>query len=140
MTHSKFQPSRSSQEIGYWRVPFAIAQEFAPRESLATLNQPAQAADLAAQCLLEARSIFPADEDFMYAIACYGLSREKAGDLDSKLNQVTEEERRDFWKMVTAEIVSSDGADRVLRFFAAGIVGENPHVFQIPEAKAFSAL
>lgn len=140
MSRSKFQLSRSSQEIGYWRVPVMTAQEFAPGESLTTLNQPAQAANLAAQYLLEARSIFPADEDFMYAIACYGVPREKAGDLYSKLNQVTEEERRDFWKMVTAQIVPSDGADQVLRFFAAGIVGDNPHVFHLPEAKAFSAL
>jgi len=37
--------------------------------------------------------------------------------------------RKDFWRMVRSGVVPRDGADRVAKFFAAGIVGENPQLF-----------
>ena len=137
MSQSKFQPSNGGQEVGYWRVPFATALEYEPGANLASLNQPEQAANLAAQCWRDARSVFTADEDFMYVIACFGMPRAKAGELHAALEKVSDEDRRDFWKMVKEKIISPEGTERVIRFFAAGIVVENPSAFRLPDAKPF---
>jgi hypothetical protein len=140
MSESRFQASQSVTAVGYWRVPMPIAQMYAPGESWTSLNQLEPSANLAAEHLRDVRSVFPDDADFMYLIACFGMPRHQAGDLHSALQLVSDDERRDFWKMVTARKVSPEGAARVVRFFAAGIVGENPSVFRLPAAKAFSEL
>jgi hypothetical protein len=133
-SHSKFQ----SDQGRYWRVPTPLAPT---AESRPTDVTPAeQAAELAAKGLFDIRSVFPADEDFMYLIACFGSTRTRAGEVAAALQTRSEAERRDFWKMVQAGIISQEEAERVIRFFAAGIVGENPREFQIQNAKSFSEL
>jgi hypothetical protein len=45
-------------------------------------------------------------------------------------------DRRDFWKVIK----SGPQRDRVLNFFAAGIVGENPQKFNLLQNKSLTNL
>ncbi len=128
MSQSKFGRTNSGG-VGMWQVPAAEAKNYLqPGEDLAALAQPKRAADIAASYLNEILTKFES-QDFMYALACYGMPISQAGEIRAKLQAVDPAERRDFWKMVERGIIPPEGADRVVRFFAAGIVGENPNVF-----------
>ncbi|HEX7315397.1 MAG TPA: FHA domain-containing protein [Pyrinomonadaceae bacterium] len=70
-------------------------------------------------------------EDFMYAVACYGMSVDDAGELSKALAEKDPGRRLrgDFWKMKSMGVVQGAQVERVARFFAAGIVFENPGQF-----------
>ena len=139
MSQSRYGQSRGSG-IGVWQVPTNIAQEYATQgEDLAALNTPKRSAEVAAAHLQEITTIF-SPEDFMYAIACFGQPRSYAGTLNQRLQAVDANARRDFWKQVKSGLVPRDGAEKVVRFFAAGIVGEYPSNFDLPSAIPFSEL
>ena len=139
LSQSRYGQS-SGNGIGVWQVPQPIAQEYAqPGESLSSLNTPKRSAEVAAAHLQELTTIFE-PQDFMYALACFGQPRSVAGALNQKLQAIDPNDRRDFWKQVKAGIVPRDGAEKVIRFFAAGIVGEYPQSFGLSTATAFSDL
>jgi pSer/pThr/pTyr-binding forkhead associated (FHA) protein len=139
MSQSRYGQSRGNG-IGVWQVPPAIAQEYAqPGEDLAALNTPKRSAEIAAAHLQEITTIF-SPEDFMYALACFGQPRSVAGKLNAELQAIDPNDRRDFWKQVKSGLVTRDGAEKVIRFFAAGIVGEYPASFGLTTATAFSDL
>ena len=77
----------------------------------------------------------------MYAIACYGQPLGQAAKVRARLEEIdpTTSDRRDFWRMVKAGVVPRDGVERVAKFFAAGIVGENPQSFGL-NARPLSSL
>lgn len=138
LSRSRYGQS-SGGGVGVWQLPVNMAQEYAPGEDLSSLNSPKRSTYVAAAHLQEIMTIF-SPEDFMYALSCFGQTRSVAGDLNKKLQMVDPNDRRDFWKQVKAGIVSRDGADKVVRFFAAGIVGEYPANFGLTGATAFSDL
>lgn len=139
MSQSRYGQS-SGSGVGVWQVPPAIAQEYAqPGETLASLNTPKRSAEVAAAHLQEITTIFE-PQDFMYALACFGQPRSVAGTLNQKLQTIDPNDRRDFWKQVKTGVVPRDGAEKVVRFFAAGIVGEYPASFGLSTATAFSDL
>ncbi len=138
MSQSKFGRSNAGG-VGIWQVPPGIAKDYLqPGEDLSALAQPKRSAEVAAAYLNEILTKFES-QDFIYAIACYGLPASSVGEMRQKIQAVDPTERRDFWKMVEKGIIPPDGAERVIRFFAAGIVGENPAVFGL-SAKPFSEL
>ncbi len=139
MSQSKYGQSTGSG-IGIWQIPPAIAKDYVSvGEDLAALNTPKRSADLAASHLQELLPLFD-PQDFMYALACFGQPKSKAGELNQKLQGIDPNDRRDFWKQVKTGIVPRDGAEKVIRFFAAGIVGEYPASFGLTGATAFSEL
>jgi pSer/pThr/pTyr-binding forkhead associated (FHA) protein len=139
MSQSKYGQS-SGSGIGIWQIPPAIAKDYVSGgEDLAALNTPKRAADLAASHWGELLTTFD-PQDFMYALACFGQPKSKAGELNQRLQSIDANDRRDFWKQVKTGIVVRDGADKVIRFFAAGIVGEYPASFGLTSATAFSDL
>lgn len=139
MSQSRYGQSLGNG-VGVWQIPPAMAQEYAQAgESLSSLNTPKRSAEIAAAHLQEITTIFE-PQDFMYAIACFGQSRSVAGTLNQRLQGIDPNDRRDFWKQVKAGIVPRDGAEKVIRFFAAGIVGEYPQSFGLSTATAFSDL
>ena len=139
MSNSRYGQSRGSG-IGVWQIPPAIAQEYATQgEDLSTLNTPKRSAEVAAAHLQEITTIFE-PENFMYALACFGQPRSFAGSLNQRLQAIDPNERRDFWKQVKSGLVPRDGAEKVVRFFAAGIVGEYPTSFGLASATPFSEL
>ena len=138
MSQSKFGRSKAGG-VGIWQVPPGIAKDYLqPGEDLSSLEQPKRSAEVAAAYLNEILTKFES-QDFIYAIACYGLPASSVGEMRQKIQAVDPIERRDFWKMVEKGIIPPEGAERVIRFFAAGIVGENPAVFNLA-AKPFSEL
>jgi FHA domain-containing protein len=125
--------------IGFWRVPRAIALDYkAPEDPEAVLNDRERSAEIAAQYFKSLINVFGGD-DFMYAIACFGMTTARAGDVKRALDESDPNDRRNFWAMVDKGSVPRDGADRVVRFFAAGVVAENPPAFGI-ESRALSWL
>jgi hypothetical protein len=78
-------------------------------------------------------------ENFMYVIACFGMRLDEAADVQRQVLQLDPATRKDFWKVAQSRAVSQEAANRVARFFAAGIVGENPQEFH-PNARKLSSL
>jgi FHA domain-containing protein len=74
-------------------------------------------------------------EGFMYVVACYGMSLDEAGEVQQRLEakDPTGEGRYDFWRMKNAGVVKGEQVERVARFFAAGIVIENPQQYSLNE-------
>jgi hypothetical protein len=132
ISRSRFtDDSSSSSGIGLWRVPKDIALSYkAPEEPESLINDPERSAEVAAQYFKGLIDVFGQD-DFMYAIACFGMPTSKAGDLRTLLEKADPGERRDFWRLAERRVVPPDGVDLVVRFFAAGIVAENPRAFGI---------
>ncbi|HVG19901.1 MAG TPA: FHA domain-containing protein [Blastocatellia bacterium] len=135
MSQSKFKAAPGGPESGgLWHVPFAIARErgyLKEGETEAGLKDPARSAQVAAAYVRDLVGVFGGKENFMYAIACYGEPLNQAGEMRTRLDDKDPSgaARLDFWKMVNSGVVSQAAAARVARFFAAGIVGENPEKF-----------
>jgi uncharacterized membrane protein YgcG len=119
--------------IGFWRVPRKVADEQGyskPTDNFASLNDPKHSAEIASAYAKDLLGLFGAD-DFMYAVSCWGMSLAQAGEIKGKLEKADPKaiNRRDYWRMVRSGVVPSEGADHVVRFFAAGIVANNPRLF-----------
>jgi hypothetical protein len=144
MSQSRFSAATASDEtIGFWRVPRRVAIEqgyITADEPPAALNEVKRAADVAAAYTKELINVFGMD-DFAFAIACYGMPISQAAQVKARLeaSDPGASARRSFWGMVQSGVVPREGADRVVRFFAAGIVGENPRLFGL-NAEPLSSL
>lgn len=143
ISESKFQASSTSNnqnKIGLWQIPKEIGKNYLlPGESDATLNDPKRGAEITATYLKDLINVFGVD-NFIYAIACYGQPLNKAGELRTKLetSAVASTWQTDFWRTVESGLISSEAADQVVNFFAAGIVGENPQAFGIQQERLSS--
>ena len=131
------------ERIGFWRVPRRVAVEqgyVSPNDSASTLSDPQRSAEIAAQYMKDLLNLFGPDS-FMFAIACYGMPIRQAAEVQGKLEAADPDGtvRRDFWSLVRSGVVPREGADRVVRFFAAGIVAENPREFGL-SARPISTL
>lgn len=136
-SQSKFQESTSDsdQSVRFWRVPrrIAVEQGYISRDEPASaLADPKRSAEIAAAYTKELINVFGMD-DFMLAIACYGMPISEAAQVRTRIEESDPEgtTRRSFWRLVKLGVVTREGADRVTRFFAAGIVGENPKLFGV---------
>ncbi|HVF28361.1 MAG TPA: FHA domain-containing protein [Pyrinomonadaceae bacterium] len=136
MSRTKFEDKGDGS--GVWALPSAVLSEAGVTNTSADPAVPTRAAALYTRELLD---MFGKD-DFMYVVACYGMTLEEAGKFEDELgkNDPGRQNRYDFWKMKTAGVVSGQQAERVARFFAAGIVGENPKEFGLPADKKLSSL
>ena len=78
----------------------------------------------------------------MYAIGCFGMTLQDAGKLQARLVTTMPDtnDRRDLRKAIQARILSGDQVDNIARFFAAGIVGENPQKFGLADSQRLSSL
>ncbi|HJQ68313.1 MAG TPA: FHA domain-containing protein [Blastocatellia bacterium] len=124
----------ADQKIGLWLVPRRIALEqgyVTADEDEAALKDVKRAAEIAASYINDLVNAFGGTEQFMYAIACYGMPLTEAARVRARLEEIDPEvtDRKNFWRMVKAGVVTGEAADRVAKFFAAGIVGENPQTF-----------
>ncbi len=135
MSQSKFVEKPGT---GVWNLPPAVLSSYSTGAN-ADLNDPAVSTRVAAQYVRSLLDVF-GKEDFMYAVACYGMTIDEAGKLKTTLEEKDPagQMRGDFWKMKNAGVVKDEQVTRVARFFAAGIVGENPTQFGLKE-KPFSS-
>lgn len=112
---------------GVWNLPPALLTQYAGSADSSDANVSTRAAAAYTRALLDTFE----REDFMYAIACYGMSVDQAGEVSRALEEKDPGRRLrgDFWKMKSAGVVQGAQVERVARFFAAGIVFENPGQF-----------
>lgn len=126
--------SKSNETIGFWQVPRQIALEqgyILPDESGIALKDTKRSAEIAAAYMNDLVNAFGGIDSFMYAVACYGIPLRQAAAVRARLEEVDPNSsiRKDFWRIVKAGVLPRDATDRVARFFAAGIVAENPRSF-----------
>lgn len=142
MSRSKFNENETRDGLGMWQVPLAVAQArgyIKQGETEAVFKDPQRGPEIAAQYTKDLMNLFQRD-DFMYAISCYGMPADQVGPFSSQINGTDAAARRDFWRMVKSGIIKPDQADRVARFFAAGIVGENPKAFGLTAEQPLSSM
>ena len=144
MSRSKFDLASAEKGIGVWQIPAEVARSqgyLAAGENSAKLKVPEVSAQIAASYTRQLLSAFDT-EDFMYAIGCFGMSLQQAGQLQARLITVMPDAkgRRDIAKINRAGVLSSEQVDNIVRFFAAGIVGENPQKFGLADAQPLSSL
>lgn len=144
MSRSKFDPNLTDKGLGLWQVPAAVVRSqgyLNPAESSAKVKQSEISAQISAAYAKALLSTFDAD-DFMYAIACFGMSLQDAGRVQARLvSRVPDlKDRREVMNVIRAGILNSEQVDALARFFAAGIVGENPQKFGLDDSLRFSSL
>ena len=129
LSRSRFRPQGSGDGTGLWLMPPAVLAEFAPGQDRGLLADPKRSAELAASYTKALLGLFDPD-DFLYAIACFGMTTKQAGEIRAALNRdLGRADRQDFWKIVNSGLFPKESAERVAQFFAAGIVGEYPDKF-----------
>jgi biopolymer transport protein ExbD len=144
MSRSKFDPTLAEKGLGIWQISLPVARSqgyVGAADNGAKLRAPESSAQISASYTRQLLSAFDAD-DFMYAIACFGMNLEEAGSLQARLVNAApnSKDRRDIMKMIRAGVLNKEQVDNIARFLAAGIVGENPQRFGLTESQPFSSL
>ena len=124
-----------SQGEGLWRIPLPLAQGagYIGRCGTGTLSDPNQkCAAMVAAAYVKALVVDLFNGDTIYAMACFGMTPKEAAEWRDKLPS----DRRDLWKVIN----SLEQRERLVRFFAAGIVGENPQQFGLTADTPLSSL
>jgi len=136
MSRSKFNLQKQGADEGLWQM----SNEFAAAYSLnigcegdKNLSEPSQicaakASSIYLKSLL--RTVF--EGDAVYTIAAFGMSPDEAFTWKQALPQ----DRADFWKVIK----SQKQRDELIKFFAAGIVAENPQKFGMKKDNPISQL
>jgi hypothetical protein len=127
-------PPGDATAAGLWRMTQAFAQSngYSGRCGTETLADPSQrCAALVAAAYSKAIVINLFEGDFFYAVASFGMAPQEAGAWRALLPA----DRSNFWKVIK----SPEQRERVVRFFAAGIVGENPRKFGLTRDRPLSS-
>ncbi|MBC7910324.1 MAG: Ig-like domain-containing protein, partial [Pyrinomonadaceae bacterium] len=120
---------------GLWQMTQAFAQSngYSGRCGTETLSEQSQrCAALVAAAYSKALFVSLFEGDFVYAVACFGMAPQQAGEWRTRLPP----DRSDFWKVIN----SPEQRERVVRFFAAGIVGQNPQKFGLTRDRPLASL
>jgi hypothetical protein len=135
MSRSKFMPAKQGDREGLWQLPAALINENkyngqCPNESLSdpAQNCAARSAALYTKSLMF--SVF--DGDPIYTAAAFGKSPQDAGAWKASLPQ----NRSDLWNTIR----TPEEREQLVRFFAAGIVTENPQAFGLTKDRPLSEL
>jgi hypothetical protein len=130
------------KENGVWQLPMPVVQSYAPDMTPADMHDPDKSARVAAIYTKSLLDAFKGRDNFMYAVACYGMPISEVGNVITALQTKDPggDQRFDFWKMKNAGVVGDQQVDNVARFFAAGIVCEDPQRFGLKQDKPLSSL
>jgi hypothetical protein len=134
MSRSRFNLQKQGADEGLWQMSndFATANSLnvgcAESLSDAAQNCAAKASSIYLKSLL--RTIF--EGDAVYTIAAFGMSPDEA----FTWKQTLPPDRSDFWKVIK----SQKQRDELIKFFAAGIVAENPQNFGLKKDNPISQL
>lgn len=135
MSRSKFNPQKQGAEEGLWK----LSDEFVAANGYKTICQTETLSDATQNCAAKTSSIYAKalvlkifNGDAVYAAAAFGMSEQEASQWASSLPA----NREDFWKVIN----SAKQREQVVRFFAAGIVAENPQRFGLKKDKPISEL
>jgi hypothetical protein len=127
--------SASEPAQGLWMIQPALAQStgYIGRCGTSTLADGDQKCSaMVASMYVKFLDVDLFSGDYLYAVASFGLPPNEAAQFRDQLPP----DRRDFWKVLK----SPQQRDSVVRFFAAGIVAENPQRFGLNQDKPLSNL
>jgi hypothetical protein len=105
---------------GLWKLPRAVLAQYGQGNAA----DPKAVAESVASHLKDLMG--GEKDDFIYAVACFGESSRRIGEIAERAGA---SERRDIWSLVKSGVVTEEEGSRVVCFFAAGIVAENPDRF-----------
>jgi FHA domain len=135
MSRSKFNPQKQGAEEGLWRM----TTEFATANSLNGMCGTETLSDASQNCAAKASALYMKnivlnvfEGDVIYSVAAFGMSPQEAAVWKSSLPA----DRQDFWKIIK----SPKQREELVKFFAAGIVAENPQKFGLKNDRPLSEL
>ena len=128
MSRSRFNPAKQGSDEGLFRMTteFVTANAYNGQCGTETLSDPKQeCAAKAAALYMKAILLGVFEGDAVYAAAAFGKSSADAGTWKATLPA----NRSDVWNVIK----TPEERDKVVRFFAAGIVIENPQKFGLKD-------
>ncbi|MEJ7848680.1 MAG: FHA domain-containing protein [Pyrinomonadaceae bacterium] len=134
MSRSKFNPDKQGGE-GLWKMSaeFVTANSYNGPCGTETLSDPSQNCAAKASALYMKAIVFGVfDGDIIYSAAAFGKTPQDAGVWKASLPA----KREDVWN----SIKTAPEREQMVRFFAAGIVVENPGKFGLKKDKPISEL
>lgn len=135
MSRSNFVPDKKGADEGLWRMngAFAAAAGYTGLCGTETLSDPSQNCAAKASALyMKALILGVFEGDVIYGVAAFGKSTQDAGAWKASLPA----SRSDLWNTVTGPAER----EQLVRFFAAGIVAENPQKFGLKKDRPLSEL
>jgi hypothetical protein len=132
MSRSKFVPAKQADAEGLWQMQNAFVTDLNYNGTCVnkSLSDPDCDATATAVYLKAIAELFPSDP--AYAAAAFGKSPQDAAAWRSTLGA----NRNDIWNTVK----TAPEREQVLRFFAAGIVAQNPQKFGLAKDRPLSDL
>lgn len=135
MSRSKFVPTRQGSEEGLFRMSndFVAANAYNGLCGAETLSDASQNCAAKASSLYMKAIVFGVfDGDVLYSAAAFGKSPQDAGAWKASLPA----DRADLWNAIKTPAER----EQIVRFFAAGIVAENPQKFGLKKDRPLSEL
>lgn len=135
MSRSKFNAAKQGDDEGLWRMTNAFVNDnkYNGQCGTETLSDQSQnCAAKAAAIYMKAVVYGVFEGDLVYSAAAFGKTTQDAGAWKVSLPQ----NRSDIWNTIKTPAER----EQVLRFFAAGIVAENPQKFGLSKDKPLSEL
>lgn len=135
MSRSQFKPQKNGADEGLWQMTndFAASNGYNGLCGAETLSDASQrCAANAASLYLKSLVLEIFEGDIIYSVAAFGKSPQEANIWKSTLPA----DRADFWN----NIKDAKQREQVARFFAAGIVAENPQKFGLKKDRPISDL
>ena len=135
MSRSQFNPAKQGNEEGLWRMTndFAAANGYTGLCGTETLSDISQGCAATASALYMKAIYYDVfDQDPLYSAAAFGKSPADAGTWKASLPQ----NRSDIWNTIKGPAER----EQIVRFFAAGIVAENPQRFGLTKDQPLSIL
>jgi len=135
MSRSRFVADKQGGDEGLWRMSntFAAANGYPGLCGTETLSDPSQNCAAKASALyMKAMILGVFQGDVIYSVAAFGKSTQDAGVWKSSLAA----NRADLWNTIKTPAER----EQLVRFFAAGIVAENPQKFGLKKDRPLSEL
>ena len=135
MSRSQFKPQKVGADEGLWQMNPTFAAEIGATGlcGTETLSDPTQnCAAKAVSLYLKSLVLEVFEGDVIYSVAAFGKSPQEANIWKATLPA----DRSDFWKVIK----DPKQREQVAKFFAAGIVAENPQKFGLKKDRPISEL
>lgn len=139
MSRTKFVPTNDQKGAGLWKMDNNLVLEYrynglCGSETIASPGQSCAAIASSSYLKDVILKVFGGNAgDIIFVVAAFGMSPLEAAEWKQSLP----EDRKDFWRVLGRE---PQKQDQVARFFAAGIVAENPGRFGLKDDRPLSEL
>ena len=127
MSRSKFVPTKQGDNEGLWQMTntFASANSYNGACGTETLSDPSQNCAAKASALYMKALFYSVFNDSVYSAVAFGKSTQEAATWKATLPA----NRSDVWNVIKTPAER----EQLVRFFAAGIVAENPQRFGLKD-------